>query len=192
MFEAGQGLGGGGAGDVVKRVGTANGRFWILAVGDPRQCSSVATGPVIELLWEALGKEAIPEILTTARQREQGERETTGMFRQGRAVEALLRKRRDGTARLVPGSPATVAEVVADFWTERHAEHANDPTYSLSVSAPPNADALMLASAIRGRKRKAGELIGPDHLVQATDNVGRKFGVTLAVGDRVRLFAQLE
>jgi len=172
------------------RLRTANGRFRILAVGDPRQCSSVAAGPVIELLREALGKEAIPEILTTVRQRAQDERDTTGMFRQGRAAEALSRKRRDGTARLVPGSPAAVAEVVADLWTERHAENADDPTYSLSVSAPTNADALMLAGAIRARRRKAGELVGPDHLVQATDNVGRKFEVTLAVGDRVRLFAR--
>ncbi|MCJ2024467.1 MobF family relaxase [Methylobacterium sp. J-067] len=172
------------------RLRTTNGRFRILAVGDPRQCSSVAAGPVIELLREALGSEAIPEILTTVRQREQDERETTGMFRQGRAAEALMRKRRDGTARLVPGSPAAVAELVANLWTERHAEHADDPTYSLSVSAPTNADALMLAGAIRARRRKAGELVGPDHLVQATDNVGRKFEVTLAVGDRVRLFAR--
>ena len=87
------------------RLRTAYGRFRILAVGDPRQCSSVAAGPVIDLLREALGKDAIPEILTSVRQREQDERETTGMFRQGRAAEALMRKRRDGTARLVPGSP---------------------------------------------------------------------------------------
>lgn len=172
------------------RLRRDNGRFRILAVGDPRQCSSVAAGPVIDLLQEALGREAIPEILTTVRQREQDERETTGMFRQGRAAEALRRKRSDGTARLVPGSPAAVAEVVADLWTELRAEHADDPAYSLSVSTPTNADALILARAIRERRRTAGELTGPDHLIQATDNVGRKFEVALAVGDRVRLFAR--
>ena len=80
--------------------------------------------------------------------------------------------------------------MVADLWTERRAEHADDPTYSLSVSTPTNADALMLAGAIRDRRRKAGELTGPDHMVQATDNVGRRFEVALAVGDRVRLFAR--
>ena len=172
------------------RLRAAHGGFRILAVGDPRQCSSVAAGPVIELLREALGPEAIPEILTTVRQREQRERETTGLFRERRAGEALTRKRDDGTARLVPGSPEEVAEVVADLWWERRIEHAADPGYSLSVSAPTNADALMLARAIRARRRTAGELAGPDHLVAATDNVGRKFEVTLAVGDKVRLYAR--
>ena len=127
----------------------SHGRFRVLAVGDPRQCASVAAGPVIELLRQALGVEAIPEIHSTVRQREQLERETTGLFREGRAAEALARKRADGTAQLVPGGPEAVAEALADLWWERHVLHAGDPRYSLSVSAPTNVDALMVAGAIR-------------------------------------------
>lgn len=172
------------------RLRAAHGGFRILAVGDPRQCSSVAAGPVIELLREALGPEAIPEILTTVRQREQRERETTGLFRERRAGEAIARKRQDGTARLVPGPPTAVAEAVADLWSERRTANADNPGYSLSVSAPTNADVLMLAGAIRARRRDAGELVGPNRRIPATDNVGREFDVILAVGDRVRLFAR--
>jgi conjugative relaxase-like TrwC/TraI family protein len=172
------------------RLRATNGGFRILAVGDPRQCASVAAGPVIELLRQALGEGVIPEILTSVRQRDQQERETTGLFRERRASEAITRKRRDGTARLVPGPPAAVAEAVADLWSERRTANADNPGYSLSVSAPTNADVLMLARAIRARRRDAGELVGPDRLIPATDNVGRQFDVILAVGDRVRLFAR--
>lgn len=172
------------------RLRASHGRFRVLAVGDPRQCASVSAGPVIELLRQALGADAIPEILSAVRQRAQLERETTGLFREGRAAEALTRKRADGTARLVPGGPEAVAEAVADLWRERHALHADDPRYSLSVSAPTNADALMLAGAIRTRRRAAGELAGPDHTVKAIDNAGREFDLSVAVGDRVRLYAR--
>ncbi|KQP40336.1 MobF family relaxase [Methylobacterium sp. Leaf106] len=168
----------------------SHGRFRVLAVGDPRQCASVAAGPVIELLQQALGVEAIPEIHSTVRQREQLERETTGLFREGRAAEALARKRADGTAQLVPGGPEAVAEALAELWWERHVLHAGDPRYSLSVSAPTNVDALMVAGAIRNRRRTAGQLSGPDWVIQAIDNAGREFKLTLAVGDRVRLYAR--
>ena len=168
----------------------SHGRFRVLAVGDPRQCASVAAGPVIELLRQALGVEAIPEIHSTVRQREQLERETTGLFREGRAAEALARKRADGTAQLVPGGPEAVAEALADLWWERHVLHAGDPRYSLSVSAPTNVDALMVAGAIRNRRRAAGQLSGPDWAIRAIDNAGREFELPLAVGDRVRLYAR--
>ena len=172
------------------RLRATQGRFRVLAVGDPRQCASVAAGPVIELLRQALGAEAIPEILTSVRQRDERERETTGLFREGRATEALTRKRADDTARLVAGDGVQVAEAVADLWWERRTLHANDPNYTLSVSTPTNADALVLAHAIRARRRAAAELQGPDFRVQATDNVGRRFELDVAVGDRVRLFAR--
>ena len=49
--------------------------FKVVAVGDERQCQSIEAGPVIGLLREALGPGAIPEVLTTASQRGERERE---------------------------------------------------------------------------------------------------------------------
>jgi hypothetical protein len=58
---------------------------------------------VVNLMRRALGAEAVPEILTTRRQRTEREREIAGLFREGKAAEALAMKREDGTAEAVPG-----------------------------------------------------------------------------------------
>ena len=42
--------------------------FRLVAVGDPKQCQSIEAGPVVELLRQALGRDALPEILSTVRQ----------------------------------------------------------------------------------------------------------------------------
>jgi len=60
----------------------------VVAVGDPKQCQSIEAGPVIELLRRALGPDSMPELLSTVRQQSVRERETSLMFREGRAVEA--------------------------------------------------------------------------------------------------------
>jgi ATP-dependent exoDNAse (exonuclease V) alpha subunit len=62
--------------------------FQVVAIGDPKQCQSVEAGPVITLLEKALGKDAIPEILTSIRQRTERYRETALLWREGKAPEA--------------------------------------------------------------------------------------------------------
>lgn len=67
--------------------------FSIFAVGDPAQCQSIDSGPIIDLLRRALGPDAVPEILTSLRQYTERERATTLLFRDARATEALDLKR---------------------------------------------------------------------------------------------------
>ena len=43
--------------------------FRIVAVGDDKQCQGIEAGPVVNLMRRALGPEAVPEILSTRRQR---------------------------------------------------------------------------------------------------------------------------
>ena len=61
----------------------------VVMVGDPKQCQSIEAGPVIDLLRNALGEDAIPQILTSIRQKTEREREITSLFRAGKAAEAL-------------------------------------------------------------------------------------------------------
>jgi hypothetical protein len=171
------------------RVQAASG-CQVVAVGDPKQCQSIEAGPVIELLRRALGAEAVPELLSTVRQQSARERETSLMFREGRAAEALALKRDDGTAQLVPGGYREAVEHVANLWAARRAANAQDPDYTLTVSAPSNADARAIGAAIREHRRAAGEL-GPDQvMLDACDQLGSTYALPLAVGDRVRLFAR--
>ena len=162
----------------------------VVAVGDPKQCQAIEAGPVIELLRRALGPDAVPELLSTVRQQSTRERETSLMFREGRATEALALKRADGTAQLVPGGYREAVAHVADLWAARRAANAHDPDYTLTVSAPSNADARAIGAAIRERRRDAGE-VKPDQVVlDACDQAGVAYSLPLAVGDRVRLFAR--
>ena len=163
--------------------------FKLIAVGDPAQCQAIEAGPVIDLLRKAIGPEAVPEILTTLRQKTEREREIAGLFREGRAAEALEKKREDGTVRLVAGGQDRTVQAVADLWRERMEANQADPAYRLTVTAPTNADARALGGAIRERQRDMG-LIGADALVvSAVDrNTREKYAMPLAVGDRVRLF----
>ena len=91
----------------------------IVMVGDPKQCQSIEAGPVIELLRRAIGDEAIPQILTSIRQKTEREREITSLFGAGRAVEALEMKQQDGTAELVAGGRQATVQRVARLWRER-------------------------------------------------------------------------
>lgn len=164
--------------------------FQLVAVGDPKQCQSIEAGAVIDLLRQALGPEAVPELLSTVRQQTEQERETSLLFREGQAAEALARKREDGTAQIVPGGYREAVEYVAALWQARRQANAHDPAYTLSVSAPTNADAREIAAAIRVHRRAAGELRPDQVVLQAADQNDVAFDLPLAVGDRVRLFAR--
>lgn len=164
--------------------------FQIVAVGDPKQAQAIEAGPVIELLRQALGKDAVPEILTTLRQQSERERQTSLLFREGRAAEALAMKRQDGTIEIIPGGYQETIERAADLWQARLRANANDPSYTLTVSAPTNADARAISAAIRERRRAAGE-VGPDQVqLRAVDQTGVTYDLPLAGGDRIRLFAR--
>ncbi len=162
--------------------------FQIVAVGDPKQAQSIEAGPVISILQAALGEDAVPELLTTLRQRTQEERDTSLMFREGRAAEALAVKQENGTAQVVPGGYRDAIEHIAALWKARTEANAHDPSFSLTVSAPTNSDARALGTAIREQRRDMGQL-GPDLVrLDAQDQNGVRFELALAVGDRVRLF----
>ena len=81
--------------------------------------SSIESGAIIDLSRRALGAEQVPEILTTVRQQTEREREIVGLFREGRAREALDMKIADGTAEMVSGGYAETIARVAKLYAER-------------------------------------------------------------------------
>ena len=157
--------------------------FTIVALGDDKQCASVEAGAIIELSRRALGADQVPEILTTRRQQSEREQTIAGLFREGRAAEALAMKRADGTAEMAYGGYDGVVARVASLYRERLEATGAAPT----ISAPTNSDAHRIGAAVREQRRAMG-LLGEDiRSVKATDGE-RDFTLRLARGDRVRLF----
>jgi AAA domain-containing protein len=157
--------------------------FAIVALGDDKQCVAVEAGSIIEVSRRALGAEQVPEILTTRRQQTERERTIAGLFRDGRAAEALDMKRADGTADMAYGGYDGVVARVARLYRERLQATGAEPT----ISAPTNTDAHRIGVAVRDERRGLG-LLGPDITsIRATDGE-RNFTLRLARGDRVRLF----
>ena len=164
--------------------------FSIVAIGDDKQAQAIEAGSTIALLRKALGTEAVPELESTVRQLRDRDKETSLLFRQGRADEAITRLREDGHTVLVQGGHRHAVEAVADLWEARQRANAGRDGYTLTVSAPTNSDARAISTAIRDRRRRAGE-IGADQVkLRATDQNGVNFELPLAAGDRVRLFAR--
>jgi hypothetical protein len=159
--------------------------FRMIWLGDDKQAQSIEAGPILELARRALGKDQVPEVLTTLRQQSEREREIAGLFRKGQAADALAMKREDGTAELVPGGYREAAERVAALVGERLRAGVTD----LTVSAPTNADAHRLGVAIREERRRLGQ-VGADQVkVKAVGQNGEAYEMALAAGDKVRLFA---
>ena len=96
--------------------------FQIVAIGDDMQCSSIDAGATIDLCRRAFGSENVPELLSTIRQITERERETSLMFREGRAGEALKRKDEDGTLKIIPGGYSEAVSAIVDLWWERRSE----------------------------------------------------------------------
>lgn len=161
----------------------------IKALGDPEQCQAIEAGDTMEILRRALPKAAMPELLSTVRQESGRARRIAGLFREGRAGEALAMKRADGTAMLVGGDEDQVIGRIADHYLgRRDALRAGGATRGVTVSAPTNADAAVISRAIRSRLRTRGEL-GDDEIVRpAIDPRGERYDLSIATGDRLRLF----
>ncbi len=163
--------------------------FQLVMIGDPKQMQAVEAGPVIELLHRALGPGKVPELASSVRQKAEDERETVLMFRNGQTEEAVRRKDANGTLQVVLGGYEEAVAQTASLWRQRLEANRDRPDFSISVSAPSNAEAHDISLAIRQQRRAMGD-IGPDQItVKATDGAGeREYELALAVGDRVRFF----
>jgi hypothetical protein len=166
--------------------------FQLVMIGDPKQMQAVEAGPVIELLHRALGADKVPELGSSVRQKAVDERETVLMFRNGQTEEAVRRKDANGTLQVVPGGYEEAVAQTASLWRQRLEANRDRPDFSISVSAPSNAEAHDISLAIRQQRRTMGD-IGPDQItVKATDGAGeREYELALAIGDQVRLFRRI-
>ncbi|WP_291344511.1 AAA family ATPase, partial [Acidiphilium sp. 20-67-58] len=163
--------------------------FQLVMIGDPKQMQAVEAGPVIELLRRALGADKVPELGSSIRQKAEEERETVLMFRNGQTEEAVHRKDANGTLQIVPGGYEEAVAQTASLWRQRFEANQDRPDFSISVSAPSNAEAHDISLAIRQQRRTMGQIGTNQVTVTATDGAGeREYELALAVGDRVRLF----
>ena len=162
--------------------------FTLYQIGDPKQCQAIAAGDVIDLLRRAVGPASVPEILTSRRQEAARDREIVGLFREGRAAEALAMKQQDGTLLVVAGGEEKVIAATAALWRARMEANRHEPGYTLGVTDPTNEGVGRLSEAIRREQRALG-LLGDDRLtITAIDNRRRPFEMNLAIGDQVRFF----
>jgi hypothetical protein len=90
---------------------------------------------------------------------------------------------------IVPGGYREAIDYVADLWERRWRENRTRPGFTISISAPTNAQAHDVSVAIRERRRKLGE-IGADRVAIATTDAegSHSYDLALARGDRIRLF----
>lgn len=165
--------------------------FQLVAIGDPKQMQAVEAGPVIDLLQRALGPTAIPELGSSVRQKTAEEREIVLMFRNGQTEEAIARKAANGTLLVIPGGYEEAVKATVSLWEQRRSANSERERFSITLSAPTNYDAHNISLAIRERRRTLGELGEDLTTVRASDAGGedaRIFNLSLAIGDRVRLF----
>ena len=166
--------------------------FQLVMLGDPKQMQSVEAGPVIGLLRQGLGADAVPELGSSVRQTDAEDRETTLMFRNGQTAEAMQRKAANGTFEAVAGGYREVIERVAALWQERREANRDRPGFTVTVSSPTNAEAHDVSAAIRAHRRAAGEIGDDEITIAATDGQSdRNYSLALATGDRVRLFKRI-
>ena len=160
--------------------------FALAELGDFAQMQSVEASGGLALVRRALPD--IPEVVTSIRQHRESERENVRLLRAGEVGEVLERKMADGTLLMVAGGRERTVEKVAQLWHERMQANKDDAGYSLTVSTVSNRDVLEIGTAIRAKRRQAGE-IGADIVVKdAVDNSSQPYTLALAIGERVRLF----
>ena len=161
----------------------------IKMLGDREQAQAIEAGDTIEILRRALPAEALPELLTTMRQATRRGQEIAGLFREGKAEDALAMKRGDGHAMLFGGDREQVVARIADLYIERRdVLAASGSRRGISVTAPTNDDAAEISQAIRRRLRARGEIAGDETVYKAIDQRGQTYELAVAAGDRLRLF----
>ncbi|WP_034998993.1 MobF family relaxase [Beijerinckia mobilis] len=161
----------------------------IKALGDREQAQAIEAGDTIEILKRVLPKEALPELLTTVRQRTRRDRDIANLFREGKAGEALGMKIEDGTARLLGGDQDQVIGQIADLYMQRRdILRTEDPKKSITVSALTNQDAADISQAIRERLKARGEIGADEKLYKAIDQRGETYDLRIATGDKLRLY----
>lgn len=170
--------------------------FKVVVTGDERQAQSIESGAIIDLLRSALGDEAIPEILTIMRQKDEREREIATLLRgkRGDGIEDRLKavtkaigmKRDDGNAEMVPGGRDDFIRYAAREFMKVALEKG--PEYRLSAAAPTNADAREISLAIRALRQDAGQVAADAVVVPAVNKDGERYDMALAPGDRIRLY----
>lgn len=169
------------------------------SMGDRRQCKPIGAGSGAELMARNLPEEARPELLITVRQIGRTKEETrrlrkiAGLFRDGKAAEALAMKRQDGSAWLVGGDHEQVVGRMAEFYLQRRdalrAAGAENGVLGVTYT---NNDAMELGQEVRARLRERGEIRGAETVYQATNGQRghrrRDYDLALALGDRFRLY----
>jgi hypothetical protein len=164
----------------------------IKMLGDRDQAQAIEAGDSIEVLRRVMPVEALPGLLTTMRQTTRRGREVAGLFREGNALLALDMKRADGHAMMVGGDRDQVVARIADLYIARR-DHllASGSKRGITVSAPTNDDAAEISQAIRERLKRRGEIGGNEKSYPAIDQRNQHFDLSIATGDRVRLFRRV-
>ncbi|MDT8350966.1 MobF family relaxase [Roseomonas mucosa] len=160
-------------------------------LGDREQAQSVEAGDAVELMRRALPASEQTELLSTVRQTSAEDRRIAGLFREGKAEEALTlkRERGDGSARLLGGDQDQVVEQIADFYmARRDVLTASGSKLGITISAPTNEDVADISRAIRARMKARGEIGTDEQVLPAVDQRGQTYDLPLATGDKVRLF----
>jgi hypothetical protein len=131
-------------------------------------------------------------LLTTVRQTTQRGRKIAGLFRDGKAAQALAMKRRDGTARLVGGDQDQVIGKIADLYLERRDRLlAEGARRGITIFVLTNEDAADISRAVRDRLKARGEVAGDEVIYPAVDLRGERYELPIAAGDCLRLFKRV-
>jgi hypothetical protein len=164
----------------------------IKMLGDRDQAQAIEAGDSIEVLRRVMPPEALPGLMTTMRQSTRRGREVAGLFREGNAQLALDMKRADGHAMMVGGDRDQVVARIADLYIARRDNlMASGSRRGVTVSAPTNDDVAEISLAIRERLKRRGEIGGQEKSYSAIDQRGQHYDLSIATGDRVRLFRRV-
>ncbi|MEA2732496.1 MAG: hypothetical protein QOF70_6971 [Acetobacteraceae bacterium] len=161
----------------------------IKMLADREQAQAIEAGDTIEILRRALPPEAMPTLLTTMRQATRRGREIAGLFRDGKAADALAMKREDGHAMMVGGDREQVVARIADLYIERRdVLRASGSKRGITISAPTNDDVAEISQAVRARLKQRGEVAAEEIVYKAIDQRGQTYDLAIAAGDKLRLF----
>ncbi len=161
----------------------------IKALGDREQAQAIEAGDTIEIMRRVLPKSALPELLSTVRQDSERDRKIANLFREGKAAEALVMKRADGTAMLAGGDQDQVIAQIVDLYMERR-DHlrAAGSRKPVTISTLTNEDAADISRVVRARLRERGEIAREERRYDAIDQRGETYNLPIAEGDSLRLF----